>query len=119
MFDSSHVAVDLKQKSLIVVKTLSLTSCPAGATTVCCGDEPDLLMVVIWERWFPPSHWVIFCHLQTDAESQPIWVCCLLEQIVERCWEIRVPVSSDLNEDCVGYQRADAIRKVCAIGPTS
>ena len=48
-----------------------------------------------------------------------IWVSSLREQIVERCDEIRVSISSDLNKDCACHQRADAMRKVCAIGPTS
>ena len=43
----------------------------------------------------------------------------LLEKIVKRCREIRVPISSNLNEDCSCHQRTDAMRKVCAIGPTS
>ena len=119
MFDRPHVAVDLQQKVLIVVKTLSLASCPAGSTAFGRCECLDLTVAVFWESWFLPSHWIVLRQLQTDAESQTIWMSCLLEQIVERCWEIRVPISSDLNEDCVLHQRADDMRKVCAIGPTS
>ena len=76
-------------------------------------------MGVIREGLLAPAHWIGRIQLQADAEVQPLGMSSLLEQVVERCHEIRISISRDLNEDCAGHQRADAMRKVCAIGPTS
>ena len=119
VLDSTHVAVNLQQKVLTVVEPLSLAACPASTTTVCCGNILDLQMGVIREGLLAPAQGIRCIQLQANAEFQSLGISGLLEQIVECCGEIRVSISSDLNEDCAGHQRADAMRKVCAIGPTS
>ena len=113
------MAVDLQQKVLTVVEPLSLAACPAGTAAFSC-IEPDYLQLwMIRKRTGSPVGRVISSQLQADAEAQAFGVGCPLDQVVQCGREIRIPVSRDLNEDCAGHQRADAMRKVCAIGPTS
>ena len=114
-----HMAVDLQQKVFPAVNTLGLSTGPAG-TTAFRGIEPDDLQLwMIRKRAGSPVGWVISSQLQADAEAQAFWLGCPLDQVVQCGWEIRIPVSRDLNKDRGTHQRAAAMRSVWLMGPTS
>ena len=74
---------------------------------------------MIRKRAGSPVRRIVSSQLQADAEAQALWLGRTVDQVVKCGWEIRIPVSRDLNKDREAHQSAAAIRSVWLMGPTS